>query len=400
MGDVRVYPYRWVVLGAFGLINLTIQTLWIAYAPITHEAAAYYGVSELRIGLLAMSFMMAFVPLSMPASWAIDALGFRRAVGAGAVLMLVCGPLRGFAGRSYPLVLVATMGLAVAQPLLLNAWTKVPAQWFAISQRATAVGIVTLLSLVGTALGMVLTPLLIVHHTLAEVQGWYGAAAAASAVLFLVLAREHPPTPPCPPGMEVRALMREGLAHALRIRPFWIYLGVAFVGMGVFNGVSTWIEGIVQPRGFSPAEAGTVGALMLGGGLLGAIVIPPLSDRQRKRRRYMLLGIGLAIPGLCGLAFARSHGLVYASSFTLGFFLVSTLPVGMQYAAELTRPTPEGTSAGLIQLFGQGAVVFVYGMEALRTPDGGFTRSLELSIVLMAVCVGLLTRLEDPVASE
>mgnify|MGYP001545557953 FL=1 len=114
----------------------------------------------------------------------------------------------------------------------------------------------------------------------------------------------------------------------------------------------------------------------------------------------MLLGFALAIPGLAGLAFARSHALVEASSFAMGFFLVSTLPVGMQYAAEITHPTPEGTSAGLIQLFGQGAVVFVYAMQALRTPDGAFTRSLVVSIVRMIASVGLVLRLEEPDHSE
>ncbi|HEY1956193.1 MAG TPA: MFS transporter [Polyangiaceae bacterium] len=396
MAEPRVYSYRWVVLAVFGFVNLTIQALWIAYAPITREAATYYGVSELRVGLFAMSFMIAFVPLSMPASWAIDALGIRPSIGFGAALMLVCGPLRGLAGSSYTLAFAATVGLAIAQPFLLNAWTKVPAQWFPVSERATAVGLVTLASLIGTALGMVLTPMLVVHHTIGEVQTWYGAAAAISALSFLVLAREKPPTPPCAPGLEVRALMRDGLVHALRIKPFWIYLAVAFVGMGIFNGVSTWIEGIVAPRGFSAADAGTIGALMLGGGLLGAIVIPPISDRQRKRKRWLLVGIALSIPGLAGLAFAKSHALVGASSFVMGFFLVSTLPVGMQYAAEITHPTPEGTSAGLIQLFGQGAVVFVYAMQALRTPDGAYTRSLVVSIVLMLACVVLIAPLRDP----
>ncbi len=62
----RLYGYRWVVLAAFMFINLTIQILWIAYAPITKEAAAFYGVSNLRIGLLAMIFMLAFIPLSLP----------------------------------------------------------------------------------------------------------------------------------------------------------------------------------------------------------------------------------------------------------------------------------------------------------------------------------------------
>lgn len=37
--NVRVYGYRWVMLFAFMFINVTIQILWICYAPVTHEAA-------------------------------------------------------------------------------------------------------------------------------------------------------------------------------------------------------------------------------------------------------------------------------------------------------------------------------------------------------------------------
>ena len=67
----------------------------------------------------------------------------------------------------------------------------------------------------------------------------------------------------------------------------------------------------------------------------------------------------------------------------------------MQYAAEVTYPTPEGTSNGLIQLFGQSAVVFVYVMEALRTSSGSFTPSLLLAAVLLAVGALVLSRLKD-----
>jgi hypothetical protein len=54
-----------VVIGVFMFINLTIQTLWISYAPVTGPAAQYYGVTDLQIGWLAMSFMIAFIPLSI-----------------------------------------------------------------------------------------------------------------------------------------------------------------------------------------------------------------------------------------------------------------------------------------------------------------------------------------------
>jgi cyanate permease len=196
--------------------------------------------------------------------------------------------------------------------------------------------------------------------------------------------------------MEVRALVLDGFKHALKVKPFLLYLAVVFMGMGIFNGLTTWVETIIRPRGFTPTEAGTLGALMLVGGLLGAVVIPPISDKQHKRQRYILLGFTLTIPGLVGLTFANTYWILLVSAFSLGFFLVSTFPVGMQYAAEVTFPTPEGTSNGLIQLFGQGSVIFVYIMGAMQTTDGSFTPSLLLTIGLMVIIVLLTTQMKDP----
>jgi MFS family permease len=391
----RLYGYRWVVLGVFMFINLTIQILWITYAPISGPAAAFYGVTDRQIGYFAMSFMLAFIPLSIPVSWMIDTIGFRPAVSVGAILMAIFGLVRGFAGNNYTLALWSTVGIAAAQPFLLNAWTKVPANWFDIDERATAVGLITLSNLVGTALGMVLTPMMIESISIPNVQLIFGGIAAFSSLLFLILAKEKPATPPCPAGEEVRALMLDGLKHALKIKSFWLYLFISFIGLGLFNGITTWVENIIRPRGFTPTDAGTLGALMLVGGVLGAVIIPPISDKKRKRKPYIMLGISLAIPGLLGLTFATQTWLLFLSAFLFGFFLVSTNPVGMQYAAEVTRPTPEGTSNGLIQLFGQASVVFVSLMEMVKTPDGSFTPALLLSLGLLLISMVLITQLKE-----
>lgn len=394
--EFRLYRYRWVVLAVFMFTNLAIQVLWAGYSAITGPAAAFYGVSDLAIGLLAMVFMIAFIPLSLPVSWAIDTYGFRKAVSLGAILMGVFGLTRGLVGDNYTLVLLSSIGIAIAQPFMLNAWTTVPAKWFSMESRATAVGLITLANLVGTGIGLALTPVLIESMAIPTVQLIYGGLAAASAVLFILLARENPPTPPCPPGLEVRALMLDGLKHAFKVRNFVLFLVIWFIGMGIFNGVTTWIEVIVRPRGFSPADAGTLGAMMLVGGLLGAVIIPALSDRQGKRQRYLALGFGLATPGLTGIAFAGQFWALLASSFTLGFFLVSASPVGMQYATEVTVPTPEGASNGLVQLCGQASVVFVYIMGALQTADGSLTPSLILAIALMLLSLAIISRMKDP----
>jgi MFS family permease len=392
----RVYGYRWVVLGVFMFVNLTMQMLWITFAPITGPAAEFYGVTDLQIGYLAMSFMVTYLFLSFPASWVIDTYGFRKAVSIGAVLMGVFAILRGLAGANYTLVLIGSIGIAIGQPFLMNAWTKVPANWFSIDERATAVGLVTLANLLGTALGMLLTPIFTERLPIPTVQLIYGGVASLAAVLFIILSREHPATPPCPPGMEVRSLMLDGLKQIVKSVPFWLFVIVYFVGLGLFNGISTWVENIIRPRGFSPLDAGTLGASMIVGGILGAVIIPLLSDKQHKRQRFMLLGVLLAIPGLLGVTFATSLWLILLSAFWMGFFLISVAPVGMQYVAEVTYPAPEGTSNGLIQFAGQLSVIYVYIMEAMKSPNGAFTSSLVLSVGLLVVLVGVITQMKDP----
>lgn len=395
----RVYGYRWVVLGVFMLINLTMQMLWITYSPISPQAAQFYNVSESQIVFLGMTFMIAYIPLAIPVSWVIDRYGFRLAVSIGAVLMGIFGITRGLVGDNYALVLASTIGIAIAQPFLLNAWTKVPANWFSINERATAVGLVTLANLVGTAISFELTPILSQTLPIPTVQLIYGGVASIAALLFIFLSREHPITPPCPPGMEVRSLMLDGINQIVRVVPFWLFVIVYFLGMGIFNGISNWV-GIIRPVGFTATQLGTLAALMVVGGILGAVILPAISDRQHKRQRYMLLGVLLAIPGLVGVTFATSLWLLYLSAFSLGFFLISIAPIGLQYVAEVTYPAPEGTSAGLLQLFGQMSVVFVFLMGAMRSANGAFTPSLLLAIGLLLVMVGVITQMKDPPRRE
>src|ERR1019366_8641774 len=133
---------------------------------------------------------------------------------------------------------------------------------------------------------------------------------------------------------------------------------------------------ILSPRHFSSVDAGIVGALVIVGGVFGSVTLASLSDRQQKRVVFMLIGLLLAIPGLLGLTFAGSGWLLYVASFAFGFFLISVAPIGMEFSAEVTQPTPEGTSQGVVQLVGQCSVVVVYLMAALKSSNGSYTTSL------------------------
>src|SRR3989337_840304 len=128
--EIKVYGYRWVVLAAYAFISLMMQVFWICYAPINRAAGAALGVSDNAIGLLALIFMYIYIPLALPASWAIDTWGFKKSVSLGAILMAVFGLLRGIFTQDYTLTLIMTIGIAIAQPLFLNSGTKMAANWF------------------------------------------------------------------------------------------------------------------------------------------------------------------------------------------------------------------------------------------------------------------------------
>jgi MFS family permease len=397
MEQDRVYGYRWLVLAAFVAIACMTQVLWITFAPITGAAAKFYHTSDLMIGLLSMSFMVVYVLIVLPCAWVIDTLGFRTAVGIGAVLSAVFGLTRGIFASSFTLVFVSQIGIAVGQPFVIGAITKVAARWFPVRERATASGLGTLALFLGPLAAMLLTPPLVLRLGFRPTLLIYGAATAAAAVFFLAAAREHPPTPA---GRDERVLMLDGLKSMLRRRDFLLLLVVFFIGLGMFNGISTWIEDIVRPRGFTISQAGMLGGLMLVGGIVGAVVIPLLSDRLRRRKPFIILALAGLIPGLAGMTFTTSYPLLLLSGFLFGFFLLSAGPVGFQYAAEITHPAPEGTSNSLLLVMGQiSGIAFIFAMDAFKSPaTGSMTSPLLALAALTLVSLALAAVLrESPV---
>jgi MFS family permease len=128
---------------------------------------------------------------------------------------------------------------------------------------------------------------------------------------------------------------------------------------------------------------------MIFGGILGAVILPLLSDRYRKRVPFLLIAILGAALGLIGITYVTSYIMLLIFSFIFGFFLLSAGPIGFQYAAEITYPAPEGTSNGMVLLMGQiSGIIFILGLDALKAPvSGSMTLPLLGLVVMLVVCL-------------
>lgn len=385
------------MLSVYMLIVAVNQLLWITFAPITSDAVLYYGVSDIQIGILSMCFMIVFIFVSIPASWVIDTYGIRIGVGIGAVLTGVFGMLRGMVTNSYDLLLISQIGIAVGQPFLLNAITKIASRWFALEERATASGLGTLAMYLGVLIGMILTPYLTKIYNINGMLYIYGEISIIASFIFIMMSRERPRTAPCHAHQEERSLVLDGLRDTFHNKNFYWLLLIFFVGLGIFNCVTTWIEDILRPRGFSAAQAGVTGGLMIMGGILGALIMPMLSDRFRKRKLFIIIALAGAIIGLTGVTFAENYSVLLASGIILGFFLLSAGPIGFQYGAEITYPTSEGTSNGLLIMAGQiSGIAFIFAMDSFKSPlTGSMTNPLVVLIALAILSLLLSTQLKE-----
>ncbi len=373
------------------------QLLWITFAAVTTQAMKFYNQSDLAIGLLSLSFLIVYIFVSFPASWVIDTYGIRAGVGIGATLTGVFGLVRGLIAADYTWVLVAQIAIAIGQPFVLNAVTTVAARWFPMEERGTATGLGSLAIYLGILLGLALTPYLVLQSSMSEMLMIYGIASAVVMFLFFLLTRERPPSPPCPPEKEARSLVVDGLNKMIRQRDFILLMIIFFVGLGAFNAITTWIDQILTPHGFTITQIGNAGGLMIFGGILGAVTLSFLSDKNRKRVPFIIIAIVGAMIGLAGITYVTSYVLLLVFSFIFGFFLLSAGPIGFQYGAEITFPAPEGASNGLLLLMGQiSGILFILGMDALKAPStGSMTMSLLVLIGLLIVCLVLGTQLKE-----
>ncbi|MGW8317316.1 MAG: MFS transporter [Bacteroidales bacterium] len=412
------YPrYRYVILAVFMFVTVAIEIQWLTHAAVARPAAVFYSGqfspgSFMNIDFLAMVYMLAFLVVSFPASYIIDTYGIRTGLSIGAVLIIVFSVVKALFAGSFTGVVIAQTGLAIAQPFILNAVTAVTARWFPLDQRGTAAGLLALAQYVGIVVAMLITPALVGSKPDLPNYGTgfermlliYGIISVTAAILLLVFIRERP-FGRTPEEVE-RYGFFQGIRHIAALRDMKITMFLFLIGLGIFNAISSMTDAITERAGVEDSN-GLIGGVMLIGGIVGAVVLPILSDRYMKRKLFLVICIAGIVPALAGLSFAGNltgdPGQVYVislvSSALLGFFVMSAGPIGFQYAAEISYPAPESASMGILLWVGQlTGMLFVAGMSIQHNRYlGGFMTSFVVLSLLLLASVLLLR--ESPMAT-
>jgi predicted MFS family arabinose efflux permease len=334
----------WSVIAAYALVCAATQILWLTYAAITTESARRYGVSVSAIGWLAEIFPLLYVALAIPAGILLDRW-FRPTLAAGGMLVALGGLVR-LGGETFAWAMAGQVLVAIAQPLVLSAVSKLAAEYLPADQRATGIAVGSAGSFVGMLLALLLGPTLGAHGQLERLLVLEAALAVIPAAALAVVLRR--------PGhkSDEHAAIEGSAARALWQMPSIRTLcGLVFLGFGIFVALATWLQTLLHPSHVSETAAGALLVGMIIAGILGCAALPQLIARRNTERGFMRAVVLVACLGCVVLGAAPWIGVRALALVAMGVVLLPALPVILT-AAEQLAGAAAGTAGAIVWMAG------------------------------------------------
>jgi predicted MFS family arabinose efflux permease len=375
---------RWAVLFAYTLVVGVSQLLWLNFAPLLSLIQSRYAVSELMASMLVLVFPLLYVVFSLHAGSLMDTRGYRFTVGLGALGMVLFSCVR-IADSRFGFLLAGQVGIAITQPYVVNGISKLVADWFSEEQGAIATGLGTMGMFLGMAAGMAATPALVDTMGLRLTMLFFAGVSAVAAIVFAALVHPNPDAPG-----QATAGEATGLRALLGNRKLLGLCGLAFLGLGVFNGLTTWLEQILAPRGIDAEKAGIIGGALIVGGIVGSVIIPAMSDLTKRRKPFLIACAAAALVTLYPLCTQGDYGMLLLLGGLHGFFFLPAFALLLEMSTQLTGASLAGAATSLLMLAGNvGGVVVIVAMPLVKGEGSDF----HPAVVLLVVLLGLTTLL-------
>ena len=337
--------------------------------------AGAYGVSLGVVGVMAAAVVAVHALLQFPAGELIDKVGARRALLLGCAFVLLSNAAA---------LIVPVAALGVAMRLLCGVGTALcylggSVSIASVDRSPLAQGLFGAGAPIGSAMALALIPAL--DRSIGWRAPWLTAVAAAGIVMLAVAFLAPQSGSRAQPRS--RSSMRGVLADARLYRLGAVH-GASF-GLSVVVGSWT-VAYLERSDGSSPAAAGVVAALVLGGSALTRWLGGLVSDASRLRLVLVASTVAGGV-GVAALAVARSLPLAAAAALLIG--LASGVPFATVFSfAQVVRPAEGAASLALVNALGNG--VLVVGVPLLGVAFTFGDERLGLALIAVAWLCAIL----------
>jgi FLVCR family feline leukemia virus subgroup C receptor-related protein len=378
--DVRLTTQRFLILSLFCLYSMSNSFQWIQYAIITNVISDYYNVSNLCVNWTSVIYMAIYIPGIIPASWLLNRKGLRFCV-----LLGSCGTCAGawikclsVAPDKFTVTMIGQSVVAMSQLFVLNLPPRIATVWFGPKEVSSATSFGVFGNQLGIALGFIIPPIIFASGGSGSSNNlstefvengltlMFFSQAIITTVIFIAIIfffRDRPSKPPSlAAALADQQMILDGsfsqiMKSLFGNRNFVLLLTTYGLNVGVFYAISTILNQLIELQfPGHEVDAGIMGLILTLSGVFGSVICGLILDQTHKFKGTTLIVYIFSLFGMIAFSLALQLNTIiplFLVSAVLGFFMTGYLPIGFEFAAELSYPNPEGSSAGLLNAAAQ-----------------------------------------------
>lgn len=313
-------PRAWLVWGiavTFVVYYFSFQT---GYAIVNPSVQEDIGLSIAQVGAIAAIYTWVFAVCQFLSGALLDRMGARKIL-LPSILLVTIGVFIFAKAKSFATLLLSQALIAVGACTGFVGAGYIGGKWFGMAKFSFMFGLVQFFASLFSAFGQNLLNWAIASfhwQQLFNYVGMFGIVLLVAAVLYL-----HDPAPVATPtGQSFRSFLGavlQSLLKVARLPHIWLAAAFGALCFGAMLGLGiVWAPKLLMVRGLEPSVANSAASFLWLGLALGCFVAPWASDRLRRRKLPILVGIALQVLALSLLLYAPPMGApVDAGSETL-----------------------------------------------------------------------------------
>ncbi|MCX6649529.1 MAG: MFS transporter [Candidatus Bathyarchaeota archaeon] len=372
-----------VILATISVTYLVENFLRSAASALTPVLIDQLSITRGAMGFLITGYFLIYGVMQFPAGFLAGILGPRRCIVWFTALTCI-GSVLFWMSYRYELLFAAQFIMGVGTSVFyINAVTLI-SRWFPQDKRATAIGVLSASSGVGAFASYMGLPLAVTLWG-----DWRMLYLVMLGVLVVnwgmnfFLLKDGPQNAPAPPKASLNIM--GSIKDVLRSRGFYPPL-IGFTMTGFTFVLYSWItQFLIEDKGLTYIEAGTVSSIGTVAGFIGCLLIGVVSDRLRKRKLPVIMFLSGNILLLAALVYLPA-GLpmaIYAAVWFLMGICGSVWILFFSIVSEVLSPERAGIGLGMMN--GLSTII-----SSLATPIyGSLVDVTGTYLIPNLICLGL-----------
>ncbi|GIY21229.1 feline leukemia virus subgroup C receptor-related protein 1 [Caerostris darwini] len=409
----RLYRSRFLMLFLFIAYSMSNAFQWIEYSIISNIISYYYQVPNYAVSWTSIIYSVLYLILIVPSNWILEKKGLRFIVLLGSFFTCLgswikcCSLIPSRLG--FAITMVGQSIVAANDVFILGIPSHLAGVWFGADEQCRACAVGVFGNQLGIALGFLLPPLIVPNSSNNDdiergLTILYYSLAVINSVIFIFIVFFFKKKPPHPPSIAQAAVLSgdsrssywASMGKLCKNFNFMLLLVTYGIVVGVFYAISTFLNEIILFYNKGEEESvGLMGLIIVVAGMIGSVVCGVILDKTHRYKQVTLSVYVLSVLAMVAFTLVLPFGLLpmFFVSSLLGFFMIGYLPIGFEFAAELTYPEAEANSAGLLNvsanIFG---IVLMAGGGALLEHYGDkiFNICLIVTLVVGSIATVLI----------